>query len=272
MRTVNRVAGSVVRPAALAADAVHPRSRLTVVGWHRIDRGAGGLSTTFDDFRRHLDVLEDWGAQVLPLAEAVRLLAADRLPPRAVVLTFDDGYASIIDRAWPELCARRLPATLFVIAGYVDGPPRLPWDLHHGPEDHNADLATATMIREALASGLDIGGHTLTHPWLPTLPVDRVEEEVTASRAALEDLTGRAVTAFAYPMGGWTPTVRGAVARAGYDVAVTCDRGRNVPGRDPLTLRRAFAFDRPQDFRMELEGAFTWMRLVEDRRMRRRTA
>lgn len=271
MRTVNRAAASLIRPVAVTADAVAPRRHLTVLGWHRIDEGPTGLSTSFDSFRRHLDVLEDWGAHVLPLAEAARLLAADRLPPRAVVLTFDDGYASVLEQAWPELRARQLPATLYVITGYVDGRARLPWDRHHAAVDHSADLATAAMIQEAVATGLDVGCHTATHPWLPTAAPDRVEEEVTASRTALHELTGVAVTSFAYPAGGWSPAVRAAVERAGYQTAVTCDRGRNPAGQDPLTLRRAFAFERPRDFRMQLEGAFTWMRLIEDRRLRRRT-
>lgn len=269
MRSVNRAAASLLWPAAVASGGLAGANALTLVGWHRIDGGSTGLSTSFDDFRRHLDVLQEWGAQVLPLHQAVRLLAAGQLPARAVALTFDDGYASVLEQAWPELCARSLPATVFVVTEYLDATRRLPWDLHHPTDDSSVRLASASMVVAAAESGLEVGCHTATHRWLPSLSADEVKEEVATSKSALEDLLGESVTSFAYPMGGWTQTVRDAVEAAGYELAVTCDRGRNARGQDPLSLRRAFAFDRALDFRMQLDGAYTWMRTIERRRMRR---
>jgi peptidoglycan/xylan/chitin deacetylase (PgdA/CDA1 family) len=269
MKRINRVAASLMWPTTIAVDRISAAPMLTLVGWHRIDAGSTGLSTSFDDFRRHLDVLQEWGARVLPLRDAVRLLAAGELPPRAVALTFDDGYASVLELAWPELLRRGLPATLFAVSGYLDATRRLPWDRHHAESEDSVRLASAAMVRESAAAGLDIGSHTVSHRWLPTATADEIKDEVTASKTALEDLLGDPVTGFAYPMGGWTPAVRDAVAAAGYELAVTCDRGRTPRGHDPLLLRRAFAFDRFQDFRMQLDGAYTWMRPIEDWRMRR---
>lgn len=59
--------------------------------------------------------------RVLPLADAVDQLKVDNLPARAVALTFDDGYADNYDVAWPVLQYYRLPATIFVAAGFLDG-------------------------------------------------------------------------------------------------------------------------------------------------------
>lgn len=269
MRRANRAVATLVRPAAATADAFARRRRLTVVGWHRIDSGPGGLSTSFDDFRRHLDVLDAWGARVLPLDEAARLLAKDELPERAVALTFDDGYASVLELAWPELLSRGLPATLFAVSGYLDGQARLPWDRHHAADDRSVELAPGDLIREAAGDGLAVGSHTVTHRWLPDLDPREAARELRESKAALENLLDREVSAFAYPVGGWNPVLRDAVGAAGYQVGVTVDRGRNAAGQHPLSLRRAFAFDRPEDFRMQLEGAFTWMRPLERWRMRR---
>lgn len=58
---------------------------------------------------------------VLPLADAVRALREDRLPRRALCITFDDGYADNHDVAAPILQRLGLPATFFIATGYLDG-------------------------------------------------------------------------------------------------------------------------------------------------------
>ncbi|WGL50999.1 polysaccharide deacetylase family protein [Nocardioides sp. BP30] len=268
MRSANRMVGRVAHPLARVATALDHRGALTLLGWHRIDAGPGGLSTSFDDFRRHLDALEAWGARVLPLPVAVALLAEDALPERAVALTFDDGYASVFERAWPELQRRGLPGTVFVVSSYLAGG-RLPWDRHHCPHDDSVRIASSRQVREAADEGFDIGSHTATHPWLPGLAPEDVAVELKTSKADLEDLLQREVSSFAYPMGGWNPEIHAAVGVAGYERAITVDRGRNRPGHDPLALRRAFAFDDAADVIRQLDGAYTWMRPIERRRDRR---
>jgi peptidoglycan/xylan/chitin deacetylase (PgdA/CDA1 family) len=75
---------------------------------------------THADFRRRLDLLQQCGAHVLPLGEALRRLHDGDLPPRSVSLTFDDGTADFASLAWPELKARNLPATVYVTSYYAD--------------------------------------------------------------------------------------------------------------------------------------------------------
>jgi peptidoglycan/xylan/chitin deacetylase (PgdA/CDA1 family) len=58
---------------------------------------------------------------VLPLGEAVRALREDRLPQRALCVTFDDGYADNYRIALPILQRLGLPATFFVATGFLDG-------------------------------------------------------------------------------------------------------------------------------------------------------
>jgi peptidoglycan/xylan/chitin deacetylase (PgdA/CDA1 family) len=267
MRSLTRSGGLVMLPAARMAGSLHREPQLTVVGWHRIDDGPTGLSTSFDDFRRHLDVLAEWGGCVLPLAEAVGRLADGSLPDRAVALTFDDGYASVVERAWPELLRRGLPATLFAVSGYLDDAPVFPWDHDRGPGD-DVRLVDRTLLREAADSGLEIGSHTVTHRWLPQLSPAEVAEELRASRAQLEELLDRPVRSLAYPAGRWNAEIRAEAARAGYQVGITVDRGRNGRHAHPLSLARAFAFDRASDFRMQLHGAYTWLRVIEGWRSR----
>lgn len=266
MRAATRFLGAVSR-SALPASSIRTGTGLTIVGWHRIDRGPTGLSTSFDDFRRHLDVLEERDFTVLPLVAAVDGLRVGTLPERAVVLTFDDGYASVLERAWPELQRRGWPATLFAVPGYVDTNARFPWDADCGPHDRVSIAASADLVAAA-EEGLEIGSHTMTHPWLPHLRRQEVAVEVRCSRDRLEQMLQRPVRTFAYPMGGWNAQVRDEVEAAGYEAAITVDRGVNQPTQDALALRRAFAFDRERDFRWQLDGAYDWMRAVERWRTR----
>jgi peptidoglycan/xylan/chitin deacetylase (PgdA/CDA1 family) len=217
-----------------------------------------GLTTTPVGFLRHLEVLEQWGASVLPLAEALRLLGEDALPDRAVVLTFDDGYASVVEHAWPILRDRGWPATLYAVSGYLDPAVRLPWDRDH-PDAELVRLVSESQLVEAAGSGLHIGSHTHTHPWLPRRGPDQVADELSRSRAHLEDLLGVPVDSVAYPAGGWNRVVRAAADRAGYTSGLTVDRGTNSARTDRLTMHRAFAPEDPEDLRLVLDGAYTWL-------------
>jgi sugar transferase (PEP-CTERM/EpsH1 system associated) len=67
-------------------------------------------------------------ATLFTLSDAMDRLRAGTLPPRAVVLTFDDAYRDSYEVAWPVLREYGVPATVFVATGSVDGRRRLWWD------------------------------------------------------------------------------------------------------------------------------------------------
>jgi peptidoglycan/xylan/chitin deacetylase (PgdA/CDA1 family) len=263
MRPAVRNAGKLARPLALAGRELFVRRpQLTVLGWHRLDDTGRPLSTPPVVFAAQLDELARRGLPVLSLADALDRLSTGTLQRDAVVLTFDDGYASVLEVGWPQLRARGLPATLFVVTDYLDGRRVLPWDAAEAGAEHTR-LATADEVLAAAAEGLDIGSHTATHPWLPQLSQREVERELRASRDAVESLLGRAVPSVAYPMGGWNRAVRDAAGAAGYASGITVDRGRNPARQHPLALRRAFAPPTVEEFSLLLDGAFTWLRLYD---------
>lgn len=269
MRAGTRGIARSLRPAVGAVRSLQRAQGLTVIGWHRIDgRSSHGLSTGVEDFCRHLDELESWGAVVLPLDVAVSRLLAGTLPAKAVAFTFDDGYASVVETAWPILRSRGLPATLFVVSDCLRGELRFAWDRQEMPHQR-IRLARPDEIAEAAHDGLDIGSHTTSHSWLPGLSAGEVERELTHSRTALEELLGRQVTSLAYPSGGWNPQVRSLVESAGYRIGITVDRGRNHAHSNPLSLRRAFAPTDPADLRLLLDGAYTFLRPVDTWRTRK---
>jgi peptidoglycan/xylan/chitin deacetylase (PgdA/CDA1 family) len=106
--------------------------RLLVLAWHNVDRtwyypcppGAGirGLARQLDRLCRF--------ASIVPLRSALEALGdGRRLPPRAVALTFDDGYRDNLDLAVPLLERLQLPATFFLVPGMLSGEVRMWWEV-----------------------------------------------------------------------------------------------------------------------------------------------
>lgn len=106
-------------------DTIAPRKagagRLCVLNYHRIQAVVDPFLDSEPDVATF-----DWQMRllkqcfnVLPLHEAVQLLADGRMPPRAVAISFDDGYRSIHDLAMPILVKHGLPATVFVTTGHM---------------------------------------------------------------------------------------------------------------------------------------------------------
>ena len=100
---------------------MQPANRFFIVNYHRVLAAPNPLLASEPDletFRWQMELLARC-FKVLPLQEALAASAAGRVPPRAVCITFDDGYRSVYDLALPVLREYGLPATVFVTSGYI---------------------------------------------------------------------------------------------------------------------------------------------------------
>lgn len=97
-------------------------------------------------------------------------------------------------------------------------------------------------LRDLAAGGLiEVGAHTLTHPVLARLPVDKQVEEISGSKAALERILGAPMANFSYPHGGaddFSPETVQAVREAGFRSACTTTEHWLRSGTDPYRLPR----------------------------------
>src|SRR5689334_21843802 len=130
-------------------------------------------TVTPENFAAQLDYLQQNSYSVIPLARLVDCLegSGEPLPPRAVVITVDDGWLCAYTRVAPELRRRNLPFTLFVYPQIIG---------------HGAHALTWPQVEELAAAGVDVESHTLTHPFLTRLDGAAVERELTASREEIE--------------------------------------------------------------------------------------
>ncbi|MGQ0575330.1 MAG: polysaccharide deacetylase family protein [Pseudonocardia sp.] len=186
-------------------------------------------------FAEHLAHLRDAGHNALTVSELVAHRAAGTaLPPRPVVLTFDDGFADFHDVALPALARHALTATLYVVTGYLGGTSG--WLVAEGEGER--PILSRSQVVEVAAAGVEIGAHTRTHPQLDNLATRGVAVELAGPKAELEELLGRSVDSFAYPFGYHSRAVRAAVARAGYRSACAVRDRVSTAGEDAFGLSR----------------------------------
>jgi peptidoglycan/xylan/chitin deacetylase (PgdA/CDA1 family) len=101
-----------------------------VLMYHRVttlDNDPHLLAVTPQNFACHLEIIRRYGFAIT-LQELVILLKAGKVPKRAVVITFDDGYADNLYQAKPLLEQYETPATVFVTAGHVTSQVEFWWD------------------------------------------------------------------------------------------------------------------------------------------------
>ncbi|MDQ3621574.1 MAG: polysaccharide deacetylase family protein [Verrucomicrobiota bacterium] len=202
--------------------------------YHKIDwlkRGVRrrGLYMSPTLFRRQMQELRAAGFCSAKPGEAPSAGVA-----RSVVVTFDDGFWSVLENAVPVLHECGFRAMQFIVPGLL-GKTNV-WDQLDG--ERPEPLMDAAGVREWLAAGHAIGAHTMTHPRLTCLPRAAAREEIVASRKALEDEFQQSIRDFAYPFGDFDSLTRELVAEAGFERAWTVEPGVNDAQADPLTLLR----------------------------------
>lgn len=183
------------------------------------------LDVTPAEFRAQMLWLVRHGFHATTQEHAYGALERGRhLPPRPVLITFDDGYRSVLTHAAPVLTRLHMPATAYVITGRVSGP--------------DPSFLTWRDLRRLEQDGVEIGSHTVDHRPLTELSDATVVWELRASRRALERNLGRRVRWLAYPYGAFDARVVGLVNRVGYRLATTTIPTPAQDGRRPLELGR----------------------------------
>lgn len=187
---------------------------------------------------------------------------------RTLVVTFDDGFASVAARAKPILDRYDLPGTLFVPTDWPQRAAPMAWtgiDQWLGTP-HEGELGSLDWeaVRGLARARWEIGAHTCSHPHLTTVADDtELERQLAEPKTVLERELGRPCTSLAYPYGDVDARVAAATARAGYVAACTLPRVRDalVPG-DPLLWPRTpiHRVDTPARFAIKTSPAVRRLR------------
>lgn len=212
--------------------------RLPILVYHKIDRIPPGSRypknyVTPEQFAAQLAFLARHGYTSISFLDYLAYRRGERrLPRRVIILTFDDGYRSTCEIAWPLLERHGATATVFLVSDLIGKTNA--WDAREIQEP----LLDAAQIAAMRARQIEFGSHTRTHPALTALPPQRALAELRDSRTALEQRLGQPVRVLCYPYGKHNSAVRTLAREAGYEAAVIARRRLNSPATDPLRLAR----------------------------------
>ncbi len=237
-----RLRGAAEGSGSLAALRREFGVRLPVLMYHNVgpyqSGTAKGLTVSPELFRRQMRWLARRGYTGISAAQWIEWReTAKPLPPKPVLLTFDDAYEDIVEYALPVVQELGFNATVFVITGYIGESINWNPQITDGP----FKLMRAWQIQEWAERGIEFGAHTRTHPRLTTLDEARLEEEIVGSREDLARLLGKPVVSFAYPYGDHNERVQ-ACARQNFAAAFTTREGMNTLLTDPADLRRTMVW------------------------------
>ena len=230
---VRRAVGAAVKETSLAADRLMPRATgITLLIYHRVGLGTSSLvDLPVPEFDAQMAYLAA-NHRVIGLGDAcaeIGASASTTMTP-GVVLTFDDGTADFVDNTLPILAKYRLPATLYLATGFIDG--AIPWF------DGSPAMTRAGLKEVADSCVIEIGSHTHRHLLLDRLPDNEIADELDRSIELIGDWCGMTAHDFAYPKA--VPPSRAAdrEVRKRFRSAALATPGANAAGQDLFTLRR----------------------------------
>ncbi|MCI0555726.1 MAG: polysaccharide deacetylase family protein [Anaerolineae bacterium] len=139
------------------------------------------------DFERQMYLLREWGYQTISVELLVRAIKQGaELPPKPIILTFDDGGEGTFTNALPIVQKYGFTGTAYIVYNYVG----------------ISAYMNVDQIRGLYAAGWEIGSHSISHVDL-TVRTDRQKDEIVDSRIKLQALLGVPILTFAYPFGAY---------------------------------------------------------------------
>lgn len=260
--------------------------KFTVLSYHEIAEAKDALipeyAVTPTMFVRHIDWLRNNGYHFVSVDD----ILADRegrkpLPENAVLLTFDDGYASVYRHAWPFLKMLKIPSVVAVVGAWEEEKGVVNFDGRSIPRDK---LMTWDQLREMSATGLvEIGSHTFdlhhgilgnpqgntesaatTRQWFPATKSyeteaayrARVSADLKRSRDLIAQRIGKAPRVIAWPYGRYSYPLRDMAMQLGMPIGLTLDDGGNMEDTPLWAMRRVLV--QPT---MDLNGLRTEMNM-----------
>ena len=239
-----------------------------ILMYHGIREGTCGrhpyyeTSTSLEMFASQMRYLSDHDYTVIGLEALTSRPAAFGRRSRKVVITFDDGYHSFYTEALPVLARYGFRASIFIVSSFAQNPNR---------ENSGVRHMDWREIREIRAMGNEIGSHTVSHPVLRDVPLERLLYEIEESKDIIEQETGGCIESFAYPYAfpehdaKFISILRTILSYTGYTRGVCTTIGTVKFNGDPLFMPR-IPINTQDDlclFEAKVSGGYDWMRIVQ---------
>jgi peptidoglycan/xylan/chitin deacetylase (PgdA/CDA1 family) len=248
-------AGATASPAKISKPVVDQTAQTLIFCYHRlVDKiRYPGTEITPADFEAQMKQLKDAGVTVISMQDLLAWKRSEKnIPPRCAVITFDDGWKSQYEVAWPIMKKFGYPFTMFIYTegvrgGSLGGGEAITWEQLADMRDNGVDIeahsATHQDLREGhsimlAAAGLKRTRTKLTGPgyeqWL--------QNEVVGSKQLLEQRLGIKVNCFAVPYGNYNEHVKEVARNAGYEAMFTV-YGQPITFNSPLDSLGRYAIE-----------------------------
>jgi poly-beta-1,6-N-acetyl-D-glucosamine N-deacetylase len=253
---------------AISLADVPTEEKLTILSYHEVADAADalipGYAVTPTMFVRQIDWLRNNGYRFVSVNDVLDDKAGrSHLPEKAVLITFDDGYQSMYDHAWPLLKMLRIPSVVAVVGSWEEEKGVVNFDGKDIPRDK---LMTWNELRELSQSGLvEIGSHSFdlhrgiagnpqgnqqpaatTRQWSPQTRNyedeshyrQRVSADLERSSDLIRQRIGRAPRVIAWPYGRYTYELKDLASKLGMTIGLTLDDGANMDETPLWGMRR----------------------------------
>lgn len=221
-----------------------------ILMYHNVSNDSSPLTSVRPEvFKQHIAYLADNNFSVWPLSKVLNYLQSSRpLPPKTVVITFDDAYTSVYNEAFPILKAKGLPFAVFVTTQYIS--------------DTNQNFMSWNQLRELQQFGAEIGNHSESHAHLIRKRKNetqkqwkhRITGEIIQAQSILERNIERPIRVFAYPYGEYSNSLKEILRELGF-IGLGQHSGALGRASDFQAIARfpmATGYDEINDFAMKL--------------------
>src|ERR1700736_4817977 len=226
---------------------VDQTAQVLVFGWHRVVDKVRRPDTEImpQDFEKQMQELKDHGITVIGMQDLLAWKRGDKnIPPRCAVITFDDGWRSQYDVAWPILKKFGYPFTMFIYTegvqgGHFGGGQAISWEQLAEMRDAGVDIEAHSATHQDLRKGYDVIAKKKTtgeeyEQWL--------QNEVVGCKQLLEQRLGIKVNCFAVPFGTYNEHVKEVARNAGYEAMFTV-YGQPLTFNSPLDSLGRYAIE-----------------------------
>ncbi len=233
---------TVMAPAATLPAVRQGASQVPVLLYHHLDpgsRGENGAVISAAEFEGQMAWLGEHGYTAITTGELrAWLLGVAELPPKPVLITFDDGYQSNYQHAYPILQQHGMKATIFVVTAKAGG---REGDLQH--------LSWAEMREMVSAGVVEVQAHTHDghrqeggRPALITWDGAAIRSDLRTLQHSLSAAQLPVASAYAYPFGAYDTETVASLREEGITTAFTVEKGFVRQGDDPMRLKRLIVF------------------------------
>ncbi len=206
-----------------------PHPKIVILCYHSFRDDNWNFSLSVESFKKQIEYLSE-NFDFISLKELSAHLIKKTLPYKpSVVLTFDDGYKSVL-KVKNIVKSLNIRPTLFLLSN--------PEEANRKELKTDEDFLSIADIELLVQDGWEIGSHSRTHSNLRSLTKTQISREVIESKNSLEHVLGSDISYFSYPRGRYNKDSVDAVIAANYVLGLSMDDGIIDISTDLLKIPR----------------------------------